>query len=241
MIGRILSTLRATGKDKDTAIVFTSDHGEMMGERGLWMKKHFFERSIRVPMLLRAPWIPAQRVSELVSLCDLLPTFNGITQGAPWESPVEKLEGIDLTTLLNKGNPISTRTIHAEYLAECTEAPIFMICRGQYKYIHSSADPALLFDVQADPHELKNLAQDPAFVDVVTAFESAVKSKWDEELLTQKILLSQRRRNFVIKANAVGAAPPSWNHGEAAGEQVLWYRGGRPMTTSGHTPFCRNW
>ena len=224
LIGRIIHTLRAIGRDQDTAIIFTSDHGEMMGERGLWMKKHFFERSMRVPLLVYAPWISSQRVSELVSLCDLLPTFNGISQGGPWECQVEKLEGIDLTTLLNKKGSESTRTIYAEYLAESTEAPMFMLRRGRYKYIHSSADPALLFDLTADPSELNNLASDPTFADVVSEFEAEVQSKWDEKRLAKEIRLSQRRRSLILEANAIGIAP-RWNHGETTGEKVLWYRG----------------
>ena len=76
MIGKILDVLRSVGKDKNTVIVFTSDHGEMLGERGMWFKKHFFEPAMRIPLLIHAPWIKPQRISELVSLVDLLPTFQ---------------------------------------------------------------------------------------------------------------------------------------------------------------------
>jgi len=225
MIGRIIDTLIAVGKDQETAIVFTSDHGEMMGERGLWMKKHFFERSIRVPLILYAPWISSQRVSELVSLVDLLPTFNGLAVGGDWENGVEPLEGNDLTMLLNGESSSSSRTIHAEYLAESTEAPMFMIRRGSYKYIYSSADPGLLYNVDEDPNELKNLAADPRHTDLVAELQAYIATKWDNEKLTRDILVSQRRRRLILQANANGTAP-RWNHGESPGEQVIWYRGG---------------
>ncbi|MGI9402376.1 MAG: choline-sulfatase, partial [Rhizobiaceae bacterium] len=189
MVGQIISTLEATNALHNTAIIFTSDHGEMLGERGMWFKKHFFEPSLRVPLIMSAPWIKPQRVSELVSLVDLLPTMNGLAIGGGWEDTVEQLEGIDLTTLLDKGNPKSLRSIYAEYLAESTTAPIFMIRRGKYKYISSSADPKLLFDVEADHHELVNLAHKEEFQKLVDGFESDVRAKWDEAELTKRILL----------------------------------------------------
>ncbi len=224
MIGKVLAALKSTGADKNTAIIFTSDHGEMLGERGMWFKKHFFEPSLRIPLLMSAPWIKPQRVSEFASLVDLLPTFNGLATGSGWEADVEPLEGLDLTTLLDKGNPEPQRAIHAEYLAEATLAPIFMIRRGKYKYISSSKDPALLFDVDADPDELTNLADRADLQGVVSGFKSEVREKWDEEELTTRILESQRRRNLILSAQKNGT-PPRWNHGEEPGEEVIWYRG----------------
>lgn len=91
MVAQVLDAFQATGADKNTAIIFTSDHGEMLGERGMWFKKHFFEKALRVPLILSAPWIAPQRVSELASLVDLVPTFNAI---AGVEGEVEPLEGV---------------------------------------------------------------------------------------------------------------------------------------------------
>jgi choline-sulfatase len=159
-----------------------------------------------------------------VSLCDLLPTFNGLALGADWENPVEPLEGTDLTKLLNRGNPASSRTIHAEYLAESAESPIFMIRRGSYKYIYSSSDPGLLYNLDEDPDELKNLAVDVSQADLIAELGSYIATKWDQGKLTRDILLSQRRRRLILQANSNGAAP-RWNHGESPGEKVIWYRG----------------
>lgn len=224
MIGKVLAALKSTGVEKNTAIVFTSDHGEMLGERGMWFKKHFFEPSLRIPLLMYAPWMKPQRVSEFASLVDLLPTFNGLAIGDRWEPTAEPLEGIDLTSLLDRGNPEPTRAIYAEYLAEATLAPIFMIRRGAHKYISSSKDPALLFDVEADPNEQINLADRPDCQEVVSRFQDEVDSKWDENELTARILLSQRRRRLIVEAQRHGI-PPRWNHGEQPGEDVVWYRG----------------
>ncbi len=224
MIGDILAALKSTGADQNTAIVFTSDHGEMLGERGMWFKKHFFEPSLRIPLILYAPWIKPQCVSEFASLVDLLPTFNGLANGAGWQPSIEPLEGIDLTTLLNRGNPKPERAIYAEYLAEATLAPIFMIRRGQYKYICSTRDPALLFDLNADPDELTNLADLPDLSEIVVDFQREADLKWDESQLTTDIVASQKRRRLIIESQKNGT-PPRWNHDEQPGDDVVWYRG----------------
>ena len=223
MVGKILDVLEATGQADNTAIIFTSDHGEMLGERGMWFKKHFFEPSLRVPLLMKVPGIKAQRVATPASLVDLLPTFMGIAEGAGWASPVEPLDGMDLLTFVDApAQP--DRPIHAEYLAEATTAPILMTRRGRYKYVGSVDDPPLLYDVEADPDERVNLAGDPKFADVLDQFRSETAQKWDSAALTERITLSQRRRRLILEGNEHGQAP-RWNHGENPTDKVQWYRG----------------
>ena len=223
LIGRILECLRATGADRSTALVFTSDHGEMLGERGMWFKKHFFEPSLRVPLFIAAPWIRPQRVSAYASLVDLLPTFNGLACGG-WEPSVEPLEGRDLTAFLETGTSAPERTVYAEYLAEAALAPILMIRRGRHKFVYSVADPPLLFDLEADPRELDNLASRPEYEGIVSGFIAEVAAKWNESDLSQQIILSQRRRRLILEAHAKGLTV-CWNHDEKPGENVRWYRG----------------
>lgn len=221
LISRVLDALSATGAAENTVVVFTSDHGEMLGERGMWFKKHFFEKALRVPLIVKAPWIAAQRVSELTSLVDLLPTFGSLA-GSP--APVEPLEGIDLMGLLDKGNPPPQRPVYAEYLAEATPAPIFMIRRQNHKFISSSHDGIMLFDLAADPDELTNLATSEVHQPLVEAFCEEVRTKWNETELVDAILLSQKRRALVRDAMNTGQKH-LWNHGEKETDSVLWYRG----------------
>jgi len=221
LVARVLDALQATGAGENTQIIFTSDHGEMLGERGMWFKKHFFEKSLRVPLILSGPGIVPQRVRELVSLVDLLPTFNGF---AGVTAGTEPLEGLDLTTLIDRGDPSAERTVYAEYLAEATTAPIFMVRRGPYKFISSSHDGVLLFDLVADPEERTNLAHRAGHEDLIARFSEDVKAKWDEETLARDIVLSQRRRALVREAMASGT-PQRWNHGESGTDKVIWYRG----------------
>lgn len=221
LISRVLDALSATGAAENTVVVFTSDHGEMLGERGMWFKKHFFEKALRVPLIVKAPWIAAQRVSELTSLVDLLPTFGSLADSP---APVEPLEGIDLMDLLDKGNPPPQRPVYAEYLAEATPAPIFMIRRQNHKFISSSHDGIMLFDLAADPDELTNLATSEVHQPLVEAFCEEVRTKWNETELVDAILLSQKRRALVRDAMNTGQKH-LWNHGEKETDSVLWYRG----------------
>jgi choline-sulfatase len=223
MVGQIFKTLDAIGKAEDTAIIFTSDHGEMLGERGMWFKKHFYERALRVPLLMKLPGQTPSRVSTPASLVDLLPTFMGIATGTAWQSDVEALEGRDLTqTLGAEADP--ERPVFAEYLAEATPTPILMIRKGGYKFIYSRADPAMLFDLAADPNERTNIATDPAHSDRVEEFEKLVAEKWDIDALTANIVESQKRRRLIVEGYKTGNKP-RWNHAEEATDEVIWYRG----------------
>ena len=223
MIGRLLEVLDAIGKSDNTVIVFTSDHGEMLGERGMWFKKHFFECALRIPLIIKRPGEAASRVSTPVSLLDLLPTFMGIALQSDWHSEIEELDGIDLAHLSGDADD-AERPVYAEYLAEATPTPILMIRAGRYKFIYSREDPALLFDLESDPHELVNLAGQPDHADRVASFTQDVLERWDIDALTADIVASQKRRQLIADAYKFGQKP-RWNHDESSDEDVLWYRG----------------
>jgi choline-sulfatase len=223
MIGQLFKTLDAIGKAKDTAIIFTSDHGEMLGERGMWFKKHFYERALQVPLLMKLPGQTPMRVSTPASLVDLLPTFMGIATGDAWHSEVENLEGHDLTQTVGAA-PEPDRPVFAEYLAEATPTPILMIRKGTYKFIYSRIDPVLLFDLANDPNERNNIANDPSQLDRVVEFEKLVAKKWNIDTLTADIVESQKRRRLIVEGYKNGVKP-RWNHAEEATDEVIWYRG----------------
>ena len=220
-IGELLDTLDRTGQSDNTVIVFTSDHGEMLGERGMWFKKHFYEPSLKVPLIITGGAFAAGRAKTPVSLVDLLPTFMGVATGAGWTSPIETLDGQDLATKLTDE---PDRPIYAEYLAEATTAPIFMVRQGRFKYIYSTNDPPLLFDVESDPNERQNLAGQDEHADAERQIRKLVSQRWDSAVLSERIRLSQKRRRLVLKSDLVGRRP-RWNHDEAPGAQVVWYRG----------------
>ncbi|MEM9062197.1 MAG: choline-sulfatase [Pseudomonadota bacterium] len=222
MIGRVLDALEATGKADDTVVIFTSDHGEMLGERGMWFKKHFFEPSLRVPLIIAGGAFTPQRAETPASLVDLLPTFMGIVEGTGWSSAVERLDGTDLASVLD--SPNADRPVYAEYLAEATNAPIFMVRQGRYKYVHSTDDLPLMFDLLSDSDERINLAGTDGHTDAEAQLRSLVQQRWDSDAIDRDIRLSQQRRQLVL-ASAKQGTRPRWNHDEEPGSDVVWYRG----------------
>jgi choline-sulfatase len=195
-IGEVLRTLREVGLDDSTAVIFTADHGEMLGERGLWYKMAFFEHAARVPLFVRPPGGgDARRVTDPVSTLDLVPTVFELTGVA-----ADELE-LDGTSLLAAG---PDRIVHAEYLAEGVTAPAVMVRRGRHKLIVCPGDPDQLYDLGADPHELENLAADPAHAGVRDELRAEVSARWDLEALDRAVLASQRERRLVVRGLTQG-------------------------------------
>lgn len=223
LIGQILNTVAIHGMAGETVVVFTSDHGDMLGERGLWFKKHFYEPSIRVPLFMAVPGQPSQTINTPVSLVDLLPTLMGLAEGGGWSSDIEALDGIDLTQLITGRRPLE-RSIYAEYLAESTTSPMLMILQWPYKFVWSEDDPCLLYHLQDDPNEQVNLSAKPQYAGKVNSFLDQIEQKWNCSVLAQQIIQSQLRRQKIQGLFANGGKP-RWNHGEKPDENVLWYRG----------------
>jgi choline-sulfatase len=212
-VGELLATLRTFGLAKNTIVLFTADHGELLGERGLWYKMHLFEWAVRVPLIVHAPGrFARRRVGGPVSLIDLLPTVVELGRPAATPGKLElQGEGQSLVPLL-EGRDGEARCVLAEYLAEGALAPIFMIRRGTQKIIWSEPDPPLLFDLEQDPDELDNLAEQPAYAERVQAFEAEVRERWDPQALYQAILASQKSRRVASEALAQGRKTPwEWN------------------------------
>jgi choline-sulfatase len=196
----------------------------MLGERGLWLKKTFFEPATRVPLIVHAPHhLDAGRCETLCSLVDLLPTFAAFGSDGAWDGAVEPLDGADLSTLAATGTD-KTRAIHAELLCEGITSPIFMTRRGPHKFITGSGDPDMLFDVEADPDERHNLAERDDHAETVQAFAAETARLWDGEALAMDIRRSQQRRLLIRKAHMQGIAP-NWDFGAGGEDDGRWYRG----------------
>ena len=214
-VAKLLAVLRETGRLDDTVVIVTSDHGEMLGERGAWYKMSFYEGSIRVPLLVSSPLrFRPGRVGAAVSTMDLLPTLVDLASdnragqdGGP--APVGPLDGESLLPHLN-GQPDRDEAV-GEYLAEGAIAPIVMIRRGRHKFIHSPADPDQLFDLAADPDEQVNLAGDPNSADLTDAFRREAAARWDLAALDRAVRQSQQRRLAVRAALGTGLRT-SWDY-----------------------------
>ncbi len=202
LLGRLMQALRSAALAEDTIVILTSDHGEMLGERGLWYKMSFFEGASRVPLVVASPGrFEPRRVASSVSLVDLMPTLIDLAGGNAHSLGIG-IDGRSLAPHL-RGAGGHDEAI-GEYLAEGAIAPIVMIRRGAYKFIHSPVDSDQLFDLNRDPRERDNLADDPSCAAVIADFRAEVGKRWDLAELDGRIRDSQRRRRLVDAALSRG-------------------------------------
>ena len=207
--GYLIDALAAVGAADDTVVILLADHGDMLGERGLWYKMSFFEGACRIPLVLHWPArFPARHVSTPVSLVDVLPTLMDLTDGDGC-SPVDPPAGESLVPLA--AGEVEERTVVGEYMAEGSCAPIVMIRRGSLKFVHCPADPDQLYDLAVDPHERVNLALDPSSAATVAAFRDEVTARWDLDRITRDVLDDQARRRLISQALRNGSYTP-WDH-----------------------------
>ncbi len=204
-IGMLLETLEATRMDKDTVILFCSDHGDMLGERGMWFKMSFFEGSSRVPLMIAAPGDKGGSVSAPVSNLDITPTLADIAgvsidDVAPWT------DGESLMPLTR--GEARTSPVLMEYAAEGSYAPLVSIREGKFKFNHCELDPPQLFDLESDPLELENLAENPEFADQVAGYMARVRERWDMNAYDAEVRQSQARRWIVYEALRNGSYYP---------------------------------
>lgn len=202
-IGEVLDTLGATGQE--AAVVFLSDHGEMLGERGLWFKMSFREGSARVPLMLAAPGLAPGRVGAAVSTVDLCPTLCALA-GIPPAEVAPFTDGESLLPLCSGG--LRQGPVRMEYAAEGAVAPMVALVEGGWKYIRCAADPEQLFDLSADPGEARNRAADPACATLLAGFRTAADRYWDLGAYEAEVRASQARRLLVYDALRRGAHAP---------------------------------
>jgi choline-sulfatase len=209
-IGDVLAAVRDAGLDGDTVVGLTADHGEMLGERGLWYKMSFFEPSARVPLILSSPRrFPPGRRAAPVSLLDLAPTLLELASVRPSEEL--DMDGSTLVPLLEEGRaPERPDSVVAEYLAEGVTSPAVMVRRGRHKLIHCRGDPDQLYDLEDDPRELVNLAERPAHRGLHRKLRAKVDARWDLAHLERRVLESQRERRLVAAALGAGR-PHGWD------------------------------
>ena len=211
-VGMLLDALEKTGRLDNTVIVFTADHGEMLGERGMWFKFNPYEQSVRVPLFVRSPGAKAgHRVGANCSLIDLLPTLLDLaTDGKP-PGLADHCDGRSLAALLHGSDPSWPDEALVEFTSEGVYAPAFILRQGKYKYVHCEGDPGMLFDLERDPAELCNLCPDPAFVTLARKFVDEIQTRFEPGRIKADVLASQRRRLFLHATLTKGVYAP-WDY-----------------------------
>ena len=209
-IGRIIRFLKDSGQYDNTLIVFTSDHGEMLGNHWLWGKDGYFDDAFHIPMILRDPRPEADAgrgrvVDAMTEAVDVAPT---VLEWLGLEVP-PAYDGRSLLPFLNGETPAAWREeAHWEFdfrdpvdgraeaaLGLTSEECCLNVIRGRrYKYVHFAALPPLLFDLAEDPGETCNLARDPALQPVLLEMAQKMLS-WrmihDERVLTNTLLTAE--------------------------------------------------
>ncbi|MUZ71173.1 choline-sulfatase [Agrobacterium vitis] len=207
-VGELIDTLTRTRMLDNTFILFCSDHGDMLGERGLWFKMNFYEGSARVPLMVAGPGIASGLHQAPTSNLDVTPTLCDLA-GISMDEVMPWTDGISLKGMI--GGETRTAPVLMEYAAEGSYAPMVCIREGQWKYVHCALDPDQLFDLGSDPQELTNLAADPAYADVLADFTAKRKARWDMARFDASVRESQARRWVVYEALRNGAYYP-WDH-----------------------------
>jgi choline-sulfatase len=205
-VGSLVAALGDARFAGNTIVLLLADHGDMLGERGLWYKMNFFEPACRIPLIVHAPGrFGAHRVAESASLVDVLPTLCELAGGGAAEYATP-LDGLSLVPQLG-GAPGRDEVI-GEYLAEGAVAPLVMIKRGRWKFVHCPVDPDQLYDLRADPDERVNLAGDAAYAQLRGEFRAEVARRWDLPRVHADVLASQERRHLVDRALRSGRYAP---------------------------------
>jgi len=216
-VGEILDTLDRTGQE--AAILFVSDHGDMLGERGLWYKMSFLEGSARVPLMIAAEGVapgldetPVSNIDVCPTLCDLAGV--DMSEIEPWTTG---------ESLLPLGQGVTrTSPVAMEYAAEGSYAPLVALRQGRFKYTRCALDPEQLFDLDADPHELTNLAAAPAHADTLAQFRAMADARWDLDRFDAEVRESQARRWVVYPALRQGGYYPwDWQPTRIASERYM--------------------
>lgn len=205
-VGRIRQRLEELDLSENTVIIVTSDHGDMLGEKGLWYKMSPYEQSSRVPIIINGPteFVTPGRYASPVCLVDLMPMLVELADGAG----VAGAAGVSLfeTARREAAGELEPedRDIVMEYFAEGTYRPQVTLIRGQYKLTICPGDPKLLFDLETDPDELVNRAGDAEYAELVATMRAEIDARYDLEHFERHVLGSQKSRQLVADALKVG-------------------------------------
>jgi len=201
-IGRVLDAFAEMGLDEETYVVYLSDHGESLGEHGLWSKTTFYEDSVRVPWMIRCPdrHGAGSACAAPVSHIDWLPTLLELADQEPW---FEALPGRSLLPLLD--NPAATwpeRAVISDYGCVGVSAPVRMVRRDRWKACFGDNVPPVLYDLHADPREWDNRASDADLQPLLRELEAVAREDgWDPAILRVEVLRHQRRLRYIANAH----------------------------------------
>ena len=209
-VGKILRCLEDCGLGGSTHVLYSSDHGDSVGTRGLWGKSTMYEESVGIPMILAGPGVAAGKVvGTPASLTDVFATVVdavGVTEPPPSGST-------SLFALAEGAEP--DRACLSEYHATGSREAAFMLREGRYKYVRYVPYPPQLFDLQEEPEELRGLAGDPTHAALLARLEARLRAPPDPEAVDRMVKARQARlveenggREAVLARGDLPYSPP---------------------------------
>jgi choline-sulfatase len=191
-VGAVLHAVDEAGLTDTTRVVYTSDHGELYGAHGLFGKSCLYEEAVGVPLVVAGPGVPRSRVvRQIASHVDLFPTLLEAAGVAPDAADAD-LPGVSLWPAV-RGQE-SARLGFAEYHGTGSKAASFMLREGARKLIYHVGEAAQLFDLHADPHELADLATDPAWRGECERLERRLRTICDPEAVDRLAKADQQAK-----------------------------------------------
>ena len=203
-VGELLRELARQGLADNTVVFFASDHGEMLGEHGMWSKRTFYEASAAVPLMMRWPdgRFAGRQVDSVVSLLDVYPTLLDLA-GARVPGDLDAQDLIPLAA----GETPGRDEAFCEYDSDGVLAPCRMIRRGRYKLCYAYGQTNELFDLDADPEELNNLIDSPPHAAIAQDLLARLTATWDPSDIDRRVRASQKRRRFIARVRLDGGYP----------------------------------
>ncbi len=192
-IGKIIGTLKKTGQINNTRIIYTSDHGDLLGNHGFWAKSLMYEESVAIPMILAGEGVPKNKtVSTPVSLVDC---YQTILESAGLELPKadRALPGYSLTRIAN-GELSDDRVVFSEYHDGGSITGTYMIRTGRWKYIYHVGYRPQLFNLETDPDEMNDLGAHPTYTAIFKSCEAKLRDIVDPELANESAFGDQRKK-----------------------------------------------
>lgn len=217
-VGKLMGALERAGLMDETRVVYTSDHGDNLGNRGLWGKSNMYEDAAGIPLIMAGPDIPAGIVChEPVSLVDGFPTILDCV-GAPRTD--RDLPGASLFEIARGVGP--TRTVFSEYHASGSVTGAFMIRKGRFKYVYYAGMPPQLFDLDADPLESRDLGVEPGYAGLAADCERALRAVCDPDAVDRQAKADQRRRIEALGGREKVLARGSFGYSPPPGTQAVY-------------------
>ena len=189
-IGQLWRAVEDTGQLENTIFIYTSDHGESLGEHGLWYKNNLYDVGIRVPLVMAGGGLPAGKViNRPVSHVDLIRTL--LEWSGAGTHP--DLRGTSLSPLIAGESDAGPPFVYAENHSEGNTTGSFMIRKGDWKYLHFTWYDDLLFNLSDDPGEFENRIDDPDAASIRDGLRSILHSQVDPEAVTRSAFQAEEQ------------------------------------------------